>query len=171
MTNIPTGPRSGPSPLGTLHLRRSEHPRAIPRDLNLIKKVMTISSKLLSFCIFLETQFHLTRMNSCPRIPRQICTFGHPDYYLRPHIQLPTPASTIHPSRNIPRCRKFPTQKYYSNMAPTQPIVAVLYQALPPPTYGGVSKPPKPGGRATLVQSQYQDKARRTGPGTLITHV
>ncbi|KAJ5595250.1 uncharacterized protein N7459_001458 [Penicillium hispanicum] len=30
-------------------------------------------------------------------------------------------------------------------MAPT-PIVAVLYQALAPPVYGGVSKPPKPGG-------------------------
>ncbi|KAJ5665841.1 glutathione synthetase ATP-binding domain-like protein [Penicillium maclennaniae] len=26
------------------------------------------------------------------------------------------------------------------------PVVAVLYQALPPPMYGGVSKPPKPGG-------------------------
>ncbi|OKP14144.1 hypothetical protein PENSUB_138 [Penicillium subrubescens] len=31
-------------------------------------------------------------------------------------------------------------------MAPTKTVVAVLYQALPPPMYGGVSKPPKPGG-------------------------
>ncbi|KAJ5721932.1 glutathione synthetase ATP-binding domain-like protein [Penicillium malachiteum] len=31
-------------------------------------------------------------------------------------------------------------------MDPAKPVVAVLYQALPPPMYGGVSKPPKPGG-------------------------
>ncbi|KAJ5716920.1 glutathione synthetase ATP-binding domain-like protein [Penicillium malachiteum] len=31
-------------------------------------------------------------------------------------------------------------------MDPVKPVVAVLYQALPPPMYGGVSKPPKPGG-------------------------
>ncbi|KAJ5914825.1 D-alanine--D-alanine ligase [Penicillium tannophilum] len=31
-------------------------------------------------------------------------------------------------------------------MDSAKPIVAVLYQALPPPIYGGVSKPPKPGG-------------------------
>ncbi|KAJ5168408.1 glutathione synthetase ATP-binding domain-like protein [Penicillium canariense] len=31
-------------------------------------------------------------------------------------------------------------------MDSTTPVVAVLYQALPPPRYGGVSKPPKPGG-------------------------
>ncbi|KAJ5093535.1 glutathione synthetase ATP-binding domain-like protein [Penicillium angulare] len=31
-------------------------------------------------------------------------------------------------------------------MSTPKPIVAVLYQALPPPMYGGVSKPPKPGG-------------------------
>ncbi|KAJ5671658.1 D-alanine--D-alanine ligase [Penicillium longicatenatum] len=31
-------------------------------------------------------------------------------------------------------------------MDSAKPIVAVFYQALPPPMYGGVSKPPKPGG-------------------------
>ncbi|KAJ5679261.1 glutathione synthetase ATP-binding domain-like protein [Penicillium macrosclerotiorum] len=31
-------------------------------------------------------------------------------------------------------------------MAQTKPVVAILYQALAPPMYGGVSKPPKPGG-------------------------
>ncbi|KAJ5304899.1 uncharacterized protein N7443_004559 [Penicillium atrosanguineum] len=31
-------------------------------------------------------------------------------------------------------------------MLSTKPVVAVLYQALAPPMYGGVSKPPKPGG-------------------------
>lgn len=34
-------------------------------------------------------------------------------------------------------------------MDSAKPIVAVLYQALPPPIYGGVSKPPKPGGKVT----------------------
>ncbi|KAJ5923531.1 D-alanine--D-alanine ligase [Penicillium verhagenii] len=31
-------------------------------------------------------------------------------------------------------------------MGLTKPVVAIFYQALPPPMYGGVSKPPKPGG-------------------------
>ncbi|KAJ5089659.1 hypothetical protein N7532_008343 [Penicillium argentinense] len=31
-------------------------------------------------------------------------------------------------------------------MAPKKPVIAVLYQALAPPMYDGVSKPPKPGG-------------------------
>lgn len=31
-------------------------------------------------------------------------------------------------------------------MTHQKPVIAVLYQALAPPMYGGVSKPPKPGG-------------------------
>ncbi|KAJ6095619.1 hypothetical protein N7486_006365 [Penicillium sp. IBT 16267x] len=56
-----------------------------------------------------------------------------------------------------------------AKMDPAKPIVAVFYQAMPPPMYGGVSKPPKPGGyRDSGADIAYSLKSAGT---TILTPV
>lgn len=86
------------------------------------------------------------------RVPSQFCTFSHPVYSLRQPIQRTIPASIFHYASKDKLRPKSQTSRLYSNMASTKPIVAVLYQALSPPMYDGVSKPPKPGGKDRASQ-------------------
>lgn len=83
--------------------------------------------------------------------------------HLRPS---PTPSpnntSTFHcSSKNIPGSQAL-YKRPQSNMTSTNPIVAVLYQALPPPMYDGVSKPPKPGGKNILEKKNKNSENLHT---------
>lgn len=96
-------------------------------------------------------------MKLIPCVPSQFHTLSHPVHFLRSHPHRTRHTSTFHCTfkENIPRGRAL-YKRPYSNMASTKPIVAVLYQALPPPMYDGVSKPPKPGGKnSQKIQTSY----------------
>lgn len=82
---------------------------------------------------------------------------------MTPRLQpLCTVARLIHfgPNQSIPHQTttttryKLQNTRAQSQMAANNSVVAVLYQALAPPKYGGVSKPPKPGG--TLISTLFK---------------
>lgn len=102
------------------------------------------NSQTNEFCINAIT--HRRMMTFCYRITLKLSAFSRPSIHSGPHSQLSRAAYTF-PSTAI--LRRQGTVKAYSQMTTTAPVVAVLYQALAPPMYGGVSKPPKPGGTWT----------------------
>lgn len=150
MINTPTGAGSAPSPLKALHLRVSELRRAVPRDLELDKNRQDDLLNLLSL--------EYLRGSWLYPIRNEFSFLGSkPILHLRPSRPLSSPPhSAINTciyiplyNEDIPHQHQDQARRPYSKMAQTKPVVAVLYQALPPPMYGGVSKPPKPGGKTS----------------------